>query len=462
MKSKFIVLFLPLLVCACAYQPSQYDSALILPKSFNQSDEVTVVGEAQKSWWKSFNAQELVSLMAEMHANNHDISIASYRIDKSLALMGVQKSANWPQVNASAELAQLKDHASGEATDTETVSLQASYDLDLWGRRDAMNRSFEYRVALQQQQLNSVSLTLQALLSVKYFDALALKERVKLTRQNRNTTEALYNKIKVKYDLGQSSSIELNQQKNVLLEQEKRLRLLERDYVLAKRSIAVLLGREDINQLQLNGSINDIEIPKVAITQPADLLETRPDIRMAELSLRISDAALFAAKAKRWPSFSLSAEISLNEVFGNADVATSLLGSLAAPVFQSGRINNEISAAAIDTDIQLANYRKVVVAAMQETMDSLTSYEFQQRIYAIQAQSVLNNDTLYGQTQLQYEAGSIDFLNLLAAQRSLFDDKDMLVQQKVIYLTNAVTIFKAMGNSPRTTEKDSIVTSTAN
>lgn len=447
------VAFTTVLVSACAYQPGKYQAGVSVPASFSGSESISILDEPQRHWWSKFQTEELVEFMDEMNANNNDITIARHRIDQSLALMGVQKSSNWPQLTGNLSTEHDKNYETDEASDYDTLTFTASYEVGLWGMRDANNKTSEYRLRFQQEELKSISLSLQAIFSLQYFNSLALKERVELTRKNLDATEQLYQRIKIKYELGQSSRIELDQQNNILLDQEKKLKILERDFHIARRGISVLLGRDSFEDIKLSANINDIQLPNVAIVQPARLLETRPDVSMAELNLRISDAELFSAKAKRWPNLTLSLGAGLNDALDNGDVTTSLLGSLTAPIFQGGRIRSQITSSEVNINIQLETYRKTVINAIQETLDTLTAYEFQQTIYDLQHASVANNERLYEQAKLQYELGATDFLNLLAAQRSLFTARDELVQEKVIYLENIINAFKAMGVSPSLTQE---------
>jgi NodT family efflux transporter outer membrane factor (OMF) lipoprotein len=435
---------------SCTFQPSTYNKDVELPANFDIGiNKVGIIKQPKKMWWGQFNNQELNLLILEMNSNNKDVATANYRIQQSRALLGVQRANNWPNVDGSVDIAR-QSNSRPQTPNYEEANFIATYEVDFSGYRDASNKSSEYQLQYQYESMRGTQLSLQALLAQQYFDALALKERVKLTKQNLIATQSLYQLIKTRFELGTSNQIELDQQLNILIEQKKLYKSFMRDFDIARRGISVLIGRENFDSIELTSTIGNIALPGIEVTQPASLIEFRPDIRMAELNLMISDAELYAAKAKRWPSVTLSVESTFSDLFSSGDSNTSLLGSLTAPIFQAGRISNQITAAEAGMNIELVNYRMAVVNALQETFDSLTSYHFQKSIYDLQYSAVINNESLHNQAKLLYEAGATDFLNLLSAQKSLFQARDSLVQHRAILLNSSVNIFKAMGASPAT------------
>lgn len=450
---------LVIFTASCTFQPSTYDKDVKLPANFTGGkSEIDIIKQPPKIWWGQFNNVELNLLIREMNSNNKDVAIANYRIEQSRALLGVQRANNWPNVDGAINIAR-QSTARPQTPNYEEANFTATYEVDLSGYRDASNKSSEYQLQYQYESMKGTQLSLQALLAQQYFDALALKERVELTKQNLITTKHLYQLIKTRFELGTSNQIELDQQLNILIEQKKLYKSFMRDFAIAKRGISVLLGRESFDSMELTSTIDNIVLPGIAVTQPANLIEFRPDIRMAELNLMISDAELYAAKAKRWPSVTLSVESTFSDLFNSGDSNTSLLGSLTAPIFQAGRISNQITAAEAGMNIELVNYRMTVVNALKETFDALTSYHFQKSIYDLQHSAVINNESLHNQATLLYEAGATDFLNLLSAQKSLFQARDSLVQHRAVLLNSSVNIFKAMGASPSTINGEELLSS---
>ena len=442
-----------LALTACAYHPTHYQLEQQALADFTAESlpiNARLATQPQQQWWQQFNDPTLMQLMQQLEQNNFDISIAQKRVAQSKALLGVQRSANWPQLDGAINASDSKNHQTEISQSSTDAVFTAAYEVDLWGQRDARVHSAEYALFLEQQQLNSLKLQVRAMLAQQYFDALSLHEKIQLTEKNLKATDKLYQLIVKRFELGGASQIQVDQQHNILLGLQTDLASQQQDYAIRQHAIAVLLGTHHIDGNQLAKPISDVAIPEVAVVQPATMMQSRPDIRIAELALRISDADLYATKTKRWPGLNLTAQASLVDVFDGSDPSTSLLGSLAAPIFNGGRISNEIEAAEIETSVQLDRYQQTVLQAMQEALDVLTRMTYQRTIYTISDKALSNNERLYARSQQQYESGAIDFLNLLEAQRTLFDSREARVNAKQQYLAAIVDTYRAMGNAPLT------------
>lgn len=442
-----------LTLTACAYQPTQYPMEQQVLADFTAQSlpaNTSIASQPQHQWWQQFDDATLVQLMQQLEQNNFDISIAQKRVTQSKALLGVQRSANWPQLNGAINASDSNNHQTEHSQNSTDAVLTAAYEVDVWGQRDARNHSAEYQLFLQQQQLDNLKLQMRALLAQQYFDALALHEKIRITENNLSATDTLYQLIVKRFELGGASQIQVDQQHNILLGLQTDLANQKQDYALRQHAIAVLLGSHHIDATQLAKPISEVAIPQVAVVQPATMMQSRPDIRAAELALRISDADLYATKTTRWPALNLSAQASLVDVFDGSDLTSSLLGSLTAPIFNGGRISNEIEAAEIETTVQLDRYQQTVLQAMQEALDVLTRMKYQRTIYGISDTTLSNNERLYARSQQQYESGAIDFLNLLEAQRTLFQSREAHINAKQQYLAAIVDAYRAMGNPPVT------------
>ena len=133
---------------------------------------------------------------------------------------------------------------------------------------------------------------------------------------------------------------------------------------------------------------------------------------------------------------------------GGTTWATSLIGQLAGPIFDGGRTSNEIRAAEADASIALSAYRLTVLRALQEALDALTELDHQRELYAVQVDAVETTERLRELARRRFDAGNIDFINLLDAQRASFAASERLIGAKRDYLVAVVNTFRAMGVPP--------------
>ena len=433
------------------YTPATVSAAGMLPDDFGPTTEGRTPGliqEPELDWWRGFEMPELEALFAELEAQNYDLQIAEQQVLRARALLGLQRSTNWPRLDGA--LAGTRTQVGGEdATRDAGPGFLAGYEVDLWGRRAAANRAAEFDLVAQHAHYRGVGLALQAQLAWQFFDLLSLQDRVETTKQNVAATEELLALVTLLVDAGRASGVELEQQRNILLDQQSQLLALERDLALSERALAVLLGRDAELTVLTTGRLDDAVIPLVDVVQPATLLETRPDIVVAENDLRIADALLYQSRTKRWPGLVLSGEATLAGLFtGGTTWATSLIGQLAGPIFDGGRTSKEIRAAEADASIALSAYRLTVLRAIQEALDALTELDHQREFYAVQVDAVDTTERLRELARQRFDAGNIDFINLLDAQRASFAARERLISAKRDYLVAVVNTFRAMGVPP--------------
>jgi len=432
---------------ACAYQPFLTTPSIQTPELVDVAN-LPFSAQPQSQWWMLYGSDDLNRLMNELTRNSFDLASARERITKARALLGQQRAANLPSLDLQLSDRANSDLESGRTTRSNNLGFNAAYEVDVWGSRDAAEYGAEFSVIAQQQEYQSLRLQLQASLAQGYFEYLALHDRLKIAEQNLNASKELLDVIQWRFEAGSASGVELNQQRNTWLSTQAQLLSLQRALTTSEHALAVLLGRESLRVSELTGNFDSLILPTVSLVQPAQLLETRPDIQLADALLRVNEAALYQEEAKRWPTLNLSAGLGLQDILSGQEWTSSLLGSLAMPLFDAGRISNQIDAAKSDLSIAQINYRQVVLQSMQETLETLSELAYQRQLLLVRQQELTSNQQLYELAKLRYDSGDTDFINLLTAQRSLFSAHDTLYQAKTAELQATVNVFKAMGIAP--------------
>ncbi|WP_016957332.1 efflux transporter outer membrane subunit [Catenovulum agarivorans] len=438
-----------LLATGCAYQPNNYDVTMVLPQQLSAEQTAPLVSDAELTWWLQFNSAQLNQLMAELNSTNLTIEAAQLRLNKSKSLLAQQQADFWPSVSGRASHRSSHSFEDSSTSSSSGFGVSAGYEVDLWGARDAANASAELSVLASQQQLASVQLQLQTQLAGQYFYHLSLLRRFDVSKQNLQAGESLLKLIKAQFEAGSVSGIEVNQQTNSLLSAQNQLMSVERDITVSHRAIAVLLGQSDMQINLANENIDTLTVPQVALVQSAQLLMQRPDIRIAQTQLQLQDANLYQTEQRKWPSLSISADLSASDLLalGNA-WSGALSAGLSMPIFNAGKIDQQIEAAKTDVQIALVDYRDTVVQAVKETLDSLTELEYQKNLYQLRLQELDNNQQLYNLAQIRFDSGDTDFINLLNAQRSWFNAKLTFASAKRDMLQANIDVFRALAGMP--------------
>jgi len=404
----------------------------------------------ESAWWQGYGSAELLRLFEALPLNNLDLASARARVEQARALLGQQRADKWPSLDVQLDAGSSRDLQRDENRHNSALDFRAGYEVDLWGSRRAAEAGAKLLIIARQQEYQSQLLQLQATLAQSYFDLLALRQRRVIAQQNLQASQELLSLIQYRFAAGSASGIELNQQRNTWLASQRQLLDLERALIKRGRALAVLLDLETLHLPPLQGVFGELLLPPVNLRQPAALLESRPDVRLAESQWRQSEAVLYRQKSKRWPSLTVSAGLGLEDLLdGGESQLVSMAGSLTAPLFDAGRIRNQIAGARAGLDIAELNYRKTVLLAMQDTVETLSELAHQRRLLTVRQEELATNRQLYDLAKLRYDSGDSHFINLLAAQRSWFSARDSLIQAKNSQLTATVNVFRAMGIAPQ-------------
>ncbi|WP_052480814.1 TolC family protein [Gilvimarinus agarilyticus] len=445
------ILLIALCAAGCAYNPElEVPGTNTAPTYQQQLDEQAIESTQAEALgeWSRVLPDELNDLLARLRENNLDLSAARLRIERARQLQRSAESERWPGLTSSLSNSDSYDEY-GKTSDSSNLNFSASYTVDLWGERAARIDQREVQVEAQRWQQRSLMISLQAEFIRTYVQTLALSELYRVAKQNYDASVQLLELFQLTFDAGSASGIELRQQKNVVYNAQSQLVDIEKSYAVNKRALALLLGDTSLTTLTLSTDFSQLRAPKIAALQPAELLQQRPDIQLAQLALREDQSLLHQARVARWPDLSISAGWGLSGVLsGGSDWAGSLGETVSLLLFDGGQTNAQIRIAELDADINRASYLYTVADAYRDVLDQLQDYQMRVQQLDISEQKFDNNQALYDLSKVRYDAGDIDFINLLLAQQSWFSANESIVVAKRDYFLTLVNVFESMGSAP--------------
>jgi len=224
---------------------------------------------------------------------------------------------------------------------------------------------------------------------------------------------------------------------------------VERQRRDAEHSLAILIGQPpsalSLPPLPLGG-----DPPPVPAGLPSALLRRRPDVAAAEHTLASASASIGIARANLYPSFSLTgsaglASASLTGALGWANRSWSIAGGLLAPIFEGGVLRAQVEQARGAYDEARATYRAAILQALADVENGLTDIGALRRAGAAYERAAASAREGLRLTQLQYEQGLVDYLQVLDAQRTLLGDELQTAQTRGQRFVSTVLLFKALG-----------------
>lgn len=427
----------------CVYSPSA-DLPRPNSQAFNSNNLISTTEVISTTWWKVFNINELEPLMLKLENQNLSLSQAQKRIVRAQYLLTQAKAGDIPAITGRLSGRRVQDVDAGDSNHSSTGSIGATWDADIWGTRDAQQRSRQLGVDILQFQYADTLLDIQALFINTIIEQISLKAQLDIAIQNVEISKQLLSLVQIRFEEGDTSGIEVSQQRNTLINAESEVLRLTNSLTLNERALAVLLGDENMQSPSLNLSLADFAIPDLMPMLSADVLRRRPDVQLAIAQFKQADLTLYEASVAGLPGISLSADIGVSDLFELAKGWT--LGaaiSSAATLFDGGRLEAAEQAAKTDVDIAIVQYRQVVINAIEALLNSQTTRVYQQQNYRYALASLENNEQLYKLANIRYKAGDTDFLNLLNAQRSFFSARQSVINSHQAVLSSIIATYRA-------------------
>jgi len=267
------------------------------------------------SWWTVFGDPELDKLMQRVDINNQNIKVADARLRQARAVADQARAGLFPTISANAtairskspSLANQPSFATG-AIDNFSASLNASWDLDLWGRVRRAVEADEATWQASAAQLEAAKLSARATMAQNYF-ALRVADTTK--RLLEDTVQAYQRSLELtqnRYNAGVAARVDVVQAEVQLKSAQAQLIDVGVERAQLEHAIALQLGEPPAN-FALAPSDLKIAMPQVPLALPSDLLERRPDIAAAERAIQAANAQIGVAKAAYYPTLSLSSAL---------------------------------------------------------------------------------------------------------------------------------------------------------
>jgi outer membrane protein, multidrug efflux system len=435
-------------LAGCSLTPSYERPNADLPESWVEQ-KVAPSSDTPTQWRQLFQDAELEQLMAEALAANHDLAAAATRIDQARATAKMASARLLPYASMSVAGSRQRDIGGDRAlSSSDDAQLSVSYELDLWGANRASVQAASARVAAREYDLESTRLVLQGDVASYYFQTLALKDRLAISRKNLEAARSLMSLVEVRYDKGAVSGLDVAQQRTALLNIEAEVPQLEQSLTETQSALALLLGRVPQAFSVRTESLADVIPPPIAAGQPGDLLQRRPDVRAAEADLVAANADIGVARAALYPNMELSATgVVTNWLTGGSATVAALATTLSQRLFDGGELTGQVQLADASRRELVETYLQTVLTSVKEVNDSLTAVSTTERRTTLLTQTVEQAQLALRLATSRYQAGSEDLLTVLESQSSQLSAEDSLVQARLARVNASITLFKALGGS---------------
>lgn len=454
MMRNLLVLIGFLFVAGCtAHEPVKVTLPVDLPDKYLGAVDQGIPVSPGGKWWLVFEDARLEQMMAELFKQNLELTQAIARLQQIEAIASISRSARVPSLSAlgNASRSQQPGMAGDFIGDTEQYSLQAGFEVDLWGRLAALEKASRLDYSATRQDIQTLYLGITARLADLYF--LSVEQRAQIALADRliasfaDTAE----RVERRYRLGLAPALDMYQSRQSLSAAQATRHLYEARLAEAEHAISILLGRYPQQQQRHALAVLPVPPQLFAVDIPANLIKNRPDLRAALNRVDAADQRVAAAIADRFPAIRLSGSYGALRQEVTAGLLTgdfwSLLGNLALPLVDGGRRRAEVDRNQAVLREAVAVYQQKVLAAFRDVEDALANnYATAQRVDRLVETARATGATLRLSTQ-HYLSGLADYLPVLTAQRADFETQSRLLAAQRQLLSDRISLARALGGA---------------
>jgi len=441
-----------LALAGCSFIPTYERPAAPVPPAFPYPSAAQGTPAAALDWQKFFADEKLRGLIASALANNRDLRVAVLNIEQARAQADIRRADVLPNVGVGVNASRAPSPVNGEQSTTYQAGLVLSaWEIDFFGRLRSLNEAAVAQYLATEEGRKAAQVSLVASVANAWLSLVAGEELLALTRQTLATREESLRLMRLRFDNGVSSELDLRLAQSLAETARATLQQQLRQRAADLHTLALLTGQPVPTDFATGTSLAAIQLPDVPAGLPSEVLAGRPDVRQAEQQLVAANANIGAARAAFFPRVTLTASAGrastqLSGLFdGSGRWAYTIAPQLLQPLFDAGRNEAGLRSAQVGRDIAVAQYERAIQSAFREVSDALAGRatlgeQLQAQSAVAEAESVRAR-----LSQMRFDAGVASQLDLLDAQRSLFSARQAQIQTRLAQLQNHVLLYRALG-----------------
>ena len=433
-----------------------------VPSSSRQRTKIT-----QAYWWKCFRDPVLDRLIKTAYANNLSLQATGVRILQARAQLNQAIGNLFPQqqglsgeVNYTRLSTPERAFVPAGLTPNYTIDkvlFSSSWEIDFWGKYRRTIESDRATFFGNVASYDDALVTLIADVATSYVNIRTLEERIRVAARNAESQRQSYQLAEAQFKSGESDELDMRQAETLVGQTEAQIPHLQNTLNQTKNGLAVQLGvtPDEVDRLLAGPSHIPIASGEVAAGIPHDLLRRRPDVREAGLTAAAQSALIGVARANMFPALSLSGEFgfhsnnelnnSLSGMFSWQSKAAQAGASFMWPVFNYGRLVNQVRVQDAQFQQAILNYQNTVLTAQEEVENGLSAFYTE-----LQALSKLTAAAAAAQRStelslLQYRSGETNYTTVLSTQQAQLSVDDSVASSRGSVALGLISIYRALG-----------------
>lgn len=455
------LLLLCVTLAGCAVGPNYKRPAVPAPPEFRGATaDSGAASVADTKWFDLFQDDALKQLVSTALEHNFDLGIATERIAQARAQYGITRADQFPFLAAQGSFNALRQSSVGSfrfipaGTDLSASYTQAggslSWELDLWGRLRRLTESARAQYLASEEGRRGVVVSLVGEVMQNYF---LLRERdleLDIANRTRDIAQDSLRLVNLRHERGAATGLDVHQAEQFLYTATATIASTQRDIEQTENALNLLAGRVP-GTIQRGKPLEDFRAPlDPPAGLPSSLLERRPDIRQAEQNLISANAQIGAARAMYFPQISLTGFMggqsrALGALFTGPARFWSIGPGATLPIFNAGQVRAQVRLTEAQKRELVIAYQRSIYSAFREVSDALVGYQRTREQLAQQEKLVHALSESSRLSRLRYQGGLDSYLQVLDAERNLFQGQLVLSELRLSVLNSFVQLYRALG-----------------
>ena len=409
-------------------------------------------------WWLGFDDTQLSALIEKALASNPSLRIAQSRLSRAMAASDIASATGQPQLGVGLDATRQRFSANsiyppplgGNNYELGTLQLAGSWELDLFGRDRATLDAALGQVRAAQADAQAARMLLASNVARSYFSLVRIQAQLGVAQRTLDQRQQALALVQDRVKAGLDTQLEQQQSESALPDARFQIEALREQKALALNALAALTSQQNealALTLPAQAAIKTIALsPSI----PLDLLGRRADIAASRWRIEAATQDVGAAKAQFYPNINLTAfagfsSIGLDRLLSSGSDQWGVGPAIRLPLFDGGRLRANLRGKTADLDTAIESYNALVLDAVRDVADQLTSAKSIARQQTEQSAAQQSAEQAYSIAVQRYQAGLGNYLNVLSAETSVLAQRRQGVDLAARALDTQVQLIRALG-----------------
>lgn len=402
-------------------------------------------------WWESFGDENLNSYIAKAIENNHDLKVATLRVEQYRQLEKLQLAAELPTVSGGFAPTGVKLPGSTSTSGTWAFPILVRYEADIFLKNRDKTRSAKKDWEKSKIEERAAYISIASAVGTTYFNIVKADKLIELQKEIISDRKQIYDLMTERNKVGLTSTADVVRANKAYISATADLADLEKSRTTLLNALAVLIGESPATSSFLKRTAyNDTYLVKVPTSISSEIIDQRPDYLAAEKTVEKAGIDVRVAKKEFLPKIDLIGMMAfsssaLNSVFNWSNVFGVLSAGIMADLFTGGRKVANLKLKKNQYEQILHNYYQTNLTAIQEVNDALVSLKQDDKKYKTNLDVYMLEQKDFGYSTNKYDEGMISYLDLLQKKENLLTLNKLVVSNKLDCNIDYIGLYKATG-----------------